>query len=279
MKKILACLVLLVLSAAAVPARGQGLLSGIINASVSGNGVSVTVSLPGGLGADLTLGFEEVTGLSLANLGISARLVNPFDLSMMGRLPRNTLMALPVMLRIEPPAAGGLTFKGVASFGIHTHNLLYLPNSPLRLFSASIGGPFEDFTEAMSSGSYRACGTKGGFSEFLIVIDLRSLNSVITNKFDRLEDLLEDYEGTMPGSVYDDLEERLEDARDDFASGATVDAIAGIDGFLGEVEEHSGTDIPNVWRAARNVDNVAGYLRQWATTLRFSLDLKRAGGH
>lgn len=277
MRRILVCLIL-VLSAVA-PARGQSLFNGIVGASVNGNGVSVTVSLPGGLGADLTLGFEEVTGLSLANLGISARLVNPFDLTVLGRLPRGTLMALPLMLRIEPPAAGGLSFKGVASFGIHTHNLLYLPASPLRLFSASIGGPFEDFTEGMGAGSYRACGTKGGFSEFLLVIDLRSLNAVIASKFDRLEDLLEGYEGTMPGSVYDDLEDRLQDARADYAQGATSDAIAGIDGFLTEVEEHSGTDIPNVWRAARNVENVAGYLRQWATTLRFSLDLKRAGGH
>ena len=65
----------------------------------------------------------------------------------------------------------------------------------------------------------------------------------------------------MPGSVYDDLEERLADARADYARGAKKDAIAEIDGFLDIVEQHGGTDIPDVWRSARDVHNVAGYLR------------------
>jgi hypothetical protein len=81
----------------------------------------------------------------------------------------------------------------------------------------------------------------------------------------------------MPGSVYYDLEERLEAARDDWQRGAPASAIAEIDGFVAEVEAHSGTDIPDVWRAARDVENVAGYLLGAAATLRFSLDLRR--GH
>jgi hypothetical protein len=125
----------------------------------------------------------------------------------------------------------------------------------------------------MGPGSYRTRANRGGFSEFLIVADLRSLGQVIEGKFDHLEQALDQYEDSMPGSVYYDLEERLEAARAAYAGGATQDAIEEVDDFLDIVELHSGTDVPDVWRAARDVENVAGYLRAGATTLRFSLAL------
>jgi hypothetical protein len=254
----------------ALPAAGQG----IIGTTLSGDSISVTVSLPGGIGADVTLSFEEVSGLNLANLGLSAALVNPLDLAFRSRLPASVLPALPLLLRIEPPANGSLSFSGVTEIDIHTHNLNYIPGTPLRFFSAPLGGKFEDVTVAMGPGSYRARATKGGFSEFLIVLDLRSRNQAVNAKFDRLEQLLDLYDGSMPGSIYYDLEERLEDARDAWQGGSSQAAIAEIDGFLDVVEQHSGTDIPDVWRSARDVQNVAGYLRGAALTLRFSLGLK-----
>ena len=254
----------------ALPAAGQG----IISSTISGDSIEVSVALPGGIGADVTLSFEEVTGLDLANLGLSAQLANLLDPAFRARLPNSVLPVLPLLLRIEPPANGALTFSGVAEIDIHTHNLSYVPGTPLRFFSAPLGGKFEDVTAAMGSGSYRARATKGGFSEFLIVADLRSRSQVVTAKFNRLEALLEQYEGSMPGSVYDDLEDRLADALADYAGGSSQAAIAEIDGFLAVVEQHSGTDIPDVWRSARDVHNVAGYLRGAALTLRFSLGLK-----
>jgi hypothetical protein len=273
MGQILALLTLVLV--AALPAAAQGPPPGIVGVTGSGRSLEVRVSLPGGIGAEVALGFEDVEGLDLANLGVSAHLVHP--LSLWSRLPRSVLPALPMVLRVEPPAAGGLSFRGVASFGIHTRNLHFVPGSPLRLFAAPLGGRFEDITAGMGAGSYRARGTRGGFSEFIVVLDLRRTREVIAAKFDRLEELLEGYHGAMPGSVYYDLEERLEAAREDYERGALASAIAEIDGFVAVVEAHSGTDIPDVWRAARDVDNVAGYLRGAAATLRFSLDLKR--GH
>jgi len=269
MRRILACLTLVL--AAAVPAAGQGI-------SLSGNTITITISKPGGLGADLSLTFEDVTGLSLANLGLSVQVVNPLDPALRARLP-GAAIGLPLLLRIEPPVSGGLSFRGIASFDIHTHNLLYFPGSPLRLFTAHEGGMFEDFTAAMGAGSYRARGSTGGFSEFLIVVDLRSLNQVIASKFDRLEEELDEYATEMPASLYEDLSGRLAAARSDFAHGATLQAIQKLDGFSTVVEQHSGTDIPDVWRSARDVDNVAGYLRAGAMTLRFSLGLKSGLWH
>ena len=274
MRKMIVVFSLLCL-AAALPAAGQG----IVSWSLSGNAISLTVSLPGGLGSDASLTFEDASGLNLANLGISAQVVNLLDLSLLSRLGGASLpSAFPVLVRIEPPAAGGLAFHGITTLEVHTHNLGYVTGSPLRIFSAPIGGTFKDITTAMGPGSYRARGSTGGFSEFLIVIDLRSVNQVITSKLDRLEQLLDTYQALTPGALYDDLEERLDDIRADFARGATADAIQGVDDFLAVVQQHSGTDIPDLWRSARDVQNVAGYLRAAALTLRFSLAVKSGSG-
>jgi Family of unknown function (DUF6689) len=265
MRRMLALLTFVL--AAALPAAGQGI------ATITGNSISITISQPGGLTADLTLSFEDVTGLSLLNIGLSAQLINPNDPALVARLPGGSI-AFPVLLRIEPPVAGGLSFRGITNLDLHTENLQYTAGCPLRLFSAPLGGPFEDITVAMGAGSYRVRGTEGGFSEFLIVSDSRPVDQVIATKFDRLEEELDEYAAAMPAALYEDLAARLAAARGDFAGGATLAAIQKIDGFLSVVQQHSGTEIPNVWRSARDVENVAGYLRAGAMTLRFSLSLK-----
>ncbi|HXU47033.1 MAG TPA: DUF6689 family protein [Thermoanaerobaculia bacterium] len=268
MNRNVACFAAL-LAFGALPARAA------ITVTVNGNSASASVSLPGGLGADVTVSFESVVGLSPANLGLSAERISPTDPSLLSRLSGSAIPAgFPVLLRIEPPATGGLSFSGVATLEIHTHNLQFTPNCPLRLFAAPLGGRFEDITAGMGVGSYRARGTKGGFSEFLIVTDPRPVNQVIAAKFERLDRLLDEYASAVPGALYDDLEARLDAARSEAARGATLEAIRQIDGFLSVVEQHSGSDIPNVWRSARDLPNVAGYLRAAAMTLRFSLGLK-----
>ena len=265
--------------AMALPA--YAILPGISSSSVSGNTVSLSIALPGSLGADVTLTFEDVTGLSLTNLGVSVHVINPLDPALLARLPGGSVpaAAFPVLLRIEPPSTGGLSFSGVASLRIHTHNLQYTATTPLRIFSAPLGGAFKDVTASMGSGSYRARSTTGGFSEFLIVSEGRTVDQVIVEKFDRLEALLEGYEGTMSSALYDDLEELLEAARAEYVQGDTLDAIQEVDEFIELVEDNSGgTGIPNVWRSARDLTNAAGYLRAGAMTLDFSLALKHSSG-
>jgi hypothetical protein len=272
MRKILSCLTLLL--AAALPAAGQG----IANWTVAGDSVHLTVSLSGGLGGDLTLSFEDVVGLNLANLGVSAQTINLSNPALLARMPSSVTPGFAVLLRIEPPAAGGLAFSGITTLEVHTHNLNYTAGCPLRLFSAPLGGPFKDITTHMGAGSYRVRGSSGGFSEFLIVSDLRPVDQVITDKLDRLEKMLDDYTASMTGTLYDDLEERLEDIRAAHAQGDTAEAIQEVDGFLAAVQQNAGTTLPNVWRSARDVQNVAGYLRAGAMTLRFSLALKNGSG-
>ncbi len=269
MRRVLPLLALILCTA--LPAAGQG----IIGTSITGNSIEVSVSLPGGIGADVGISFEQVSGLSLANLGLSVQLANLLDPAFRSRLPSPLVLpVLPLLIRIEPPVASGLTFSGVTEIDIHTHNLGFIPGTPLRFFSGPVGGKFEDVTAAMGAGSYRARATKGGFSDFLIVADLRPRSHVITAKFNRLEELLEQYEGSLSSAVYDDLEDLLDDARAAQAGGSSTAAIAKIDAFIAVVEQHSGTEIPDVWRSARDVQNVAGYLRGAALTLRFTLGLK-----
>ena len=250
--------------------------------TIVGNEARGLISLPGGIGADLTLTFESASGLTPSALNVSASLVSPVDLLRL--LPRlgdvlhlGLPVGFPVLLRIEPSLFSGLSLKGVVTVSLYTHNLNLDPLLPLSFFSAPLGGPFQDVTGFEGSGSYRAGGTSPGFSEFLIVDYMRVIEPVITGKFDTLQSLLNQHAGSMPASVKNDLQAHLTLARSLYQSGSTVAAIDEITAFADIVKAESGTNIPDVWRAGSSLVNVAGRLRAAADTLKFSLNRKVAG--
>lgn len=265
------CLPALALLLLPLPAAAQG----IINVVVNGNELSAGISLPGGIGADLVIGFEQVAGLTPQNLGVSASLVNLLDPNLLARLGGGSLLgAFPMLLRIEPPAQGGLSFHGVASVSLHTHNLDYLPGTPLRIFAAPLGGRFEDITASVGKGSYRCRGSKGSFSEFLILADLRPVRLAVAEKLTRLDRILDENADAIDGAVLDDLTSLAAEIRSAWNAGQSQQAIAKTDAFLALVQANSGTAIPDVWRSSRDAVNVAGLLRAAGETLRFSLGLK-----
>ena len=90
--------------------------------------------------------------------------------------------AFPVLIRIEPTPSSALTFAGVVSVSLHTHNLVLAANSPLALYSGPADGPLRDITRSVGIGSYRAGGSGGGFSEFMIVADTRPIDTVISGE-------------------------------------------------------------------------------------------------
>jgi hypothetical protein len=248
---------------------------GILGVVVTGNELRARISLPGGIGADLTLTFEQVVGLSEANIGLDASLVNPLDPDLLARLTQASIpAAFPVLLRIEPPADGGLSFSGPVSIALHTHNLGYLPGTLLRLSAAPLGGPFEDITQYVGSGSYRCRGTKGSFSELLILVDLRPLSLTIREKLERLEVTLEENEAIIDPAVHAQLTTRAGQIRAAYEAGNKALAITRTDQFLALVVANSGSAIPNVWRSSRDLVNAAGLLRAAGETLRFSLGLQ-----
>jgi hypothetical protein len=250
MKKIFAGFLLALV--AALPAAGQS--------------INIPVVLPGVLG-DLTVSLEGATGLSLLNLGVSLQIISPLNPSLRARLPQTASIpfGLPLLVRIEPALNSGLAFHGVATVQLLS---LLTPRSA-RMYAASSGGSFQDITTVSSS--YRVLGTRGGFSEFLIVIDNTPSNVVIAQKLDRLDQILAENAGAIAAGVYADLAAQLAVLRDHVEGGQTASAIQDLDLFLATVTQHSGADIPDVWRAARDVVNVAGKLRAGGETLRFSL--------
>ena len=249
---------------------GQGSVT-IGPISIDGNDATTTISA-GTLRLDLGIHFEQVVGLTPASLGLSARLLSPSELQNFLGSP-SLSVALPIVVRIEPPPSGGLSFSGVAGIDVHTHNLEFTANCPLRLYKAPLGGTFVDVTESMGMGSYRARGSTGGFSEFVIVVDLRNHPSVVTDKINRLDALLAAHSAAMPPALADALADQVDAIRAEWVAGDAIGAIDQVDAFSAAVQAVAGNPLPNVWRSARDIANVAGDLRAAAATLRFSLNL------
>lgn len=251
-----------------------------VSLSVSGNEATGVIALPGGLGADLTLTFEDPTGLTADALDVSADVVNPLDMTLLSRLPADGVGipgGFPVLIRIEPAAGSTLAFRGTYAVSVHTGNLNYLPGSPLGLASAASGADFHDITSSLGSGSVRAGGTKGTFCDFLILTDTRTIDTIIGEKYDALENALETGASLMSTPVATDLTARLQQSRSAWASGNTAAALTALDGFASAVLTQSGTAIPDEWAAGSDEVNVAGLLRAGAATLDFSLNRKLTG--
>ena len=263
--------------------------------TISGNTASARIELAGGLAADLSIVFESVVGLNPTALVLTAQVVDPPTLG--SRLPGSGAVgvpaAFPVLIRIEPrrttaptqdrrgksnpSQASGLAFHGIAVISVHTHNLTLQLNPPMGLYSAPTGGAFREITTSTGIGSYRAGGSTGGFSEFVIAIDLRPIDTVIVEKLARLDSLLSTHAAAIEPAVLADLQNRFGQIQLLYQSGALQSAIAASTAFADAVKASSGSAIPDLWLANNSLVNVAGQLRSAAETLRYSLTLKASG--
>ena len=264
-----------------------------IRLTISGKEAKGSFYLPGGIAGDLSISFEEVVGLNEDALDASARLVDPLDGSILSRLPGPEVSVpegFPVVIRIEPTPSSALTFAGVVSVSLHTHNLVLEANSPLALYSGPAGGPLRDITRSVAVGSYRAGGSGGGFSEFMIVADSRPIDAIIVKKLDLLDAQLNDdlvsmneeltvmpadgWKHTRALSRVDTVNElllRSNQARTLYGAGATVSAITEVTALLDYLKLKSGDAVSDVWRAHDSRVNIGGLRRAAAETLRFSL--------
>ena len=249
-----------------------------VSVTTAGNHASIVVGASSNPIAEVSLEFQDATGLSAASLGASARVVDPSDPVLLARLPGSTLTsltsALPVMFTIEPPTNGGLSFRGTGRMEIHTHALPYSVGSSFRVFKAPLGGAFHDVTDEIAQGSVRARTTYGGFSQFLILVDLRSTGTVIDEKIGWLRGKVAALPLNERGA-FDALLNQIDSAVD---AGDYTTAITAIDNFRTRAANRAGQFIPNEWRATRDVDNQAGNLIAGANTLRFSVAYLRDFG-
>lgn len=249
-----------------------------VSVSVSGDTATVTVGSGSVPLADLTLSFDDASGLSASSLGISAQLVSPTDAALLARLPTPSLTqldpAFPLLITIEPPALGGLSFHRSVRVEVHTHALSYALGSSFRLFKAPLGGAFRDITDEVAPGSVRARGTTGGFSQFLVLPDLRPTDAVAAQKIAWLRariDSLPAIEQAGFDGLLDQVESAL--AAEDYA-----DALTALDDFRGRATARAGLYLGDQWRAARDLDNHAGELIAGAATLKFSVAYLRDFG-
>jgi hypothetical protein len=247
---------------------------GIYSVEIEGNVATADISV-GSASATLTIRFENVVGLTAANLGLSAKLVDPLAPAFVSRLSSGVSLpgAFPLVVKISPPVSGGLSFSGVVSVELYTHDLQYTIGSPLRLFSSPDGGSFTDVTTIVSSGSIRTGSSKPDFSEFIIAADVRPAATVIQSKYSKIASLLNQHAATMGSQLFGELSGLYNASQNAYAGGNLVAAIEYLEAFGDRVLAASGSGIPDVWRSSRDLTNVAGSLRSAAATLRYSLTL------
>lgn len=264
--------------------QAKGLLPGLpltLTVSVGANRAIVAIDsglLPLAVDAELILAFDDARNLCEGTLGLGAALVDPLDPAFRARLPESALvpLALPLVIQVEPPAnascapgGGPLEFSDTVRAEIHTHLLPFTIDSPLRLYKAPLGGHFRDITDGVAPGSVRTGGRTGGFSEFLVVVDLTPPIEAARTKYGELASRL-----THPAidpALRSALQADLADSRTAYDLGDYTAAIFAIDTFVARVRASSGAQIPDRWRARRDLENVAGELLGEAASLEFVL--------
>lgn len=245
--------------------------------TAAGDTATVVVGNPTAPLAEVQLDFDDAQGLSPSSLGVAADLVAVNSPALLARLPSGLVTVpaeLPAMVAIEPPALGGLAFERRVHVELHTHALPYTAGSRFRLFKAPLGGAFRDVTSAVEPGSVRTRGTTGGFSQFVVVLDLRPTDAVVAEKFDYLRaqaDLLAATEAAPLHALIDEVEVAV-------ADGQFADAMAGVDVLRARVSARAGLHIPEQWRATRDLANIAGELLSGLDTLAFSIGYLRDYG-
>jgi hypothetical protein len=263
------------LALAGVGAAAQSLP---VTVDIAGNTAHARIGLANNPSAELILNFDDATGLSAASLGISAELVNLQDPSLLSRLPDAGLTsipsAFPVLITIEPPLLGGLSFRRVVTAEIHTHLLEYSAGTPYRVFKAPLDGDFRDITRDVLPGSVRARTSTGSFSQFLILADLRPSGVVIEEKLDWLHGQI----ATLASDDSASLGSQLDVVEAALADGRFADAVGQLDSFSAHVSAKAGVSIPEQWSATRDRYNFAGELLSGAATLKFSIAVLRDYG-
>ena len=249
-----------------------------VTVSVVGNVATAQIGMPTNPLAELTLSFDDASNLTPASLGIRASLVDINDPALLARLPDVRLTrldaALPLLVTIEPPASGGLTFRRTGRFELHTHALAYSLGSNYRVFKAPIGGAFRDTTEEIAQGSVRARSRYGGFSQFLVLADLRETGTVVAQKIAALRTRV----STLPAGEQPAFTTQLDAVESSLASHDYATALSAIDLISARAQARAGNGLLDEWRATHDADNQAGDLIAGAASLKFSVAYLRDYG-
>jgi len=283
----------LLLASSAISTAGAA-----VTVDIVGNTAFATINLDDGAGgsvdAQVTIVFDSPLNLTAQSLNLTAQLVAPNDPAITSRLPLGNAIdpAFPMLITVEPvdlgwifttnfeegeDGTGPLAFLNTYYMEVHTAELVYQTNSRYRLLKAPVGGAFADVTEEIVSGSVRARGRGGAFSQFVVA----KRNGLLVNTLDLPIKLLALDTRILAAALDDTLRVDLLGLLADVQTAVGIlnftAAIASLDQLIAEIQAHAGVDIANVWRAQHDVVNDAGELESLATTLRFTLVRLQAG--
>ncbi len=245
------------------------------NFNTASNKIEASVELTELVTFDLQVSFENAVGLTADNFTITAELIHPNDAQLLSQLPNNLLVTLPalfpVRLSIEPDPNKGFAFSGTAEIEIYTKSLHYTQGTPLRLFHAHADEQFQDITTMTGSGSYRARGSAGQFSDFIIVADLRSAQAVITSKLNALTSFAQSASSHLSPAADLLLSDLVYDVESAMNNGNTRTALTALNTLIHTLEKDKGVLFPDVWRSSDDIVNVRGQMLSLSRTLRYSL--------
>jgi hypothetical protein len=238
------------------------------------NKVQAKLILTPSIEVDVTLEFENSIGLNANTLDITAELVSPVDLAVTNRLPSTQTTAVsgfPVIVSVTPKPDAGFGFEGPAMIEVYTKAIHYDPAIPMRLFTSHAGGTFEDITTLTSSGSYRARGNTGRFSDFIILLDNRDDSVVMNDKLQKLTNIVSENQNALSPVIYSLIDTSITNISRAVSVADYSTALVMVDRAISLVESADDADIPNVWRSSGDIANVQGELLSGLKTLRYSL--------
>lgn len=256
-------------------------VNGVDRVVVHGNQYTAAISTqPSGYKALLILTFDSPrVDLDATSLDIVATEVDPAVLR--SRLPAGVFLParFPVVIQVHPGSdpQTAATFDNGFTVEIATRNLEHRAHTPLRLFKAPDGGAFEDISFSLGSGSFRARGSAGSFSEFVLAADLRQPKRVIEGKYASVQKLLDENEGTgIAGATYALLDKERDASWDAYLRGDLTGAVDHAEAMLAVVEAQAGRTIEARYEGGDDV-SLAGVLTGAVSSLRAAVDIEALG--
>lgn len=253
---------------------------GIDLIEIHGNQYIARISTANNFEAELVITFESPDLLlAVTSLDVSATEVVPTSLQ--ARLPPGVFLParFPVVIQVDQGSdlLTAVTFDNGYSVALRTPDLELRSYSPYRLFKAHNGGAFEDLTSSIGLGSYRARGTSGSFSEFVIAADMRPQGQILEQKYQDIQTVLDDENGVgITAGTYNVLNGELGASYSAFQAANLPLAVDNAEAMLGTIDAESGISIEASYDGGADV-SLAGDLTGAVESLRAALEIAAMG--
>ena len=237
------------------------------------NRISADVVLDNGMDLQLSVAFQQSVGLNENNVKVSIQVLDPNDPRITNRLPdyfqTSAVNGFPVLISVQPRHDRGFSFSGEAEIEIYTQSIDYEKN--IRLFRSHAGGQFEDITTLTAAGSYRARGSTGHFSDFILLIDDRDQDVIAAAKARDLAHYLYSHVFSMEDQFGSEIQALSRNINEHVQQGRYRAAASNLNNMLRKLETANDMTMPGVWRSTGDLENVQGELLTKGRSLRYTI--------